>query len=172
MRCTDDLNPESLGERTEDLRTGDCQSRRRRVTRCELAKFQGGSLESGGRGEDEHSGWLDVDRECVRDPAWGEYEGPTSRFEFLVADVERHLTVEDEPGFVLVVTDVERRLGTPNVTIEGARVRENLHAHVALSPSTFDRLDDGSSCTKAAVFFRNIGISGTCSIVINSVASF
>jgi hypothetical protein len=58
------------------------------------------------------------------------------------------------------------------VTIEGAGVREDLAPTEVLSPSTFERLDGGSSCTKAAVFFRNIAMSGTPSILINSVASF
>jgi hypothetical protein len=32
--------------------------------------------------------------------------------------------------------------------------------------------DGGSSWTKAAVFFRNMGMSGTCSIAMSSDASF
>src|SRR6266699_27805 len=40
----------------------------------------------------------------------------------------------------------------------------------AESPSTFDRLSGGSSCTNAAVFWRNSGMFGTRSIVITAVA--
>src|SRR6266550_1636691 len=41
----------------------------------------------------------------------------------------------------------------------------------AESPSTFDRLSGGSSCTNAAVFWRNSGMFGTRSIVITAVAT-
>ena len=53
------------------------------------------------------------------------------------------------------------------VTIEGTSVREDLDANIGA-----DNPDGGSSCTNAAVFFRNIGMSGTSSIVMSSVARF
>ena len=113
MRWADDLDSKTLGNRTEDLGARDSQSRWGNVARRRFAELEGKALEACGRGKDQHAGLLDVDRERVRDPGPSEHKGSPTGFEHLIAHLERHLPVQDVPGFVLVVMNVERRLGAP-----------------------------------------------------------
>ena len=113
MRWADDLDPETLGDRTKDVGTGDGQIGWGHVARRRLTELESEALEARGRGEYEHTGWLDVDRERVGNPARSEHEGSLAGFEDFIAHVEGHLPVEDVPRFILVVMDMERRLGAP-----------------------------------------------------------
>jgi hypothetical protein len=77
--------------------------------------------------EHQHPGRLHVNDEGVRDPPRRERETARGRLQHRVADVERHLPVEDVPGLILPVMDMQRRLGR----LEGHRLhqRETLLGH-------------------------------------------
>jgi hypothetical protein len=57
------------------------------------------------------------------------------------------------------------------IAVERAGVREDLHADVIALAVDVREAPEGSSWMKAAVFFRNNGISGTFSIFISASAS-
>ena len=75
MRWAYDFDSKTLGDRTEDVGTRQSQSGWGHVVRCRLTELEGKALEACGRGKQEHTGWLDVDRERVRDPARSEHKG-------------------------------------------------------------------------------------------------
>jgi hypothetical protein len=95
MRWADDLDPKrsATGPRTSGL--GTARPGGGHVARRGLTELESEALEACGRGEYEHTGWFDVDRERVGDPARSEHEGSLVGFEDFIAHVEGHLPVED-----------------------------------------------------------------------------